>query len=154
MDDARLRGFAEGAVRGSRRHMVMSLLVCGAVEAFEISVHASAGVHAGVIGILVFLVVYNVLRIRLARRALAAGTADALRAFVHGQKRSHLVRGRIFLIACPVVVAAGWASTLYELRSTDRPAIYVVAMLATTAFLAWGWLFWWRGLRRVAQWQP
>jgi hypothetical protein len=33
----------------------------------------------------------------------------------------------------------------------DKPALHVVALLATTVFLAWGWVFWARTLRRIAQ---
>lgn len=143
--DIRFREVAEGTVRGSIRHVVLSTILFALVLVFEISASAGPGVYAGVLGIYAFLVTYNIVRIHRARSALAHGE-DAVRAFADGQRRSHRVRGRTFLVTAPIIVIGGW---VLALRSTDTKEL--VAMAIATVVLVFGWVTWWRTLTRMAE---
>jgi hypothetical protein len=152
MDEAQLRRFAERTIRGSRHNVRFGIIATVAVEAFEILARAGIGVHASVLAILALSLAYNTVRIRAARRAIALGTLEALRKHLDDQKRSHLLRGRIFLVAAPVLVVGTSVATLLTIRSADRPALYVCAVVVATLFLGRGWFWWRRALRQVAKW--
>lgn len=83
-----IRAFPNRIVSGSKRHLILSVVVGGLGFASELISGASFGVLALVAAVTIFLIVYNLVRIRNAR---AARTSDrAARAFVQQQRRSHL----------------------------------------------------------------
>jgi hypothetical protein len=141
------QAFARGAITASKRHLVSSVLLTVAVGVAAALLHyATAMIAAGMIGF--FLVVYNVLRIRAASRAL--GSAELGVKFVERQRRSHLVRGTAYLFLSPVLVlvtAIGLA-----LEKPGPPAIEWLLFGAIWALLAYYWVWWLRALRRVRLW--
>jgi hypothetical protein len=146
--NAELAAIAVGTVRGSFRHVTLSTIVFAVVIAYVAAEGAGAMAYAAVGAMYALLVAYNVGRIRVARRALA-GDLAALRAFAGGQKRSHVARGRAFLVVAPIIVAVGWVDAVRSRASHE-----LIAMGAVTAFLAWGWMMWWNGLKRWRSYPP
>jgi hypothetical protein len=91
------------------------------------------------------LLVYNLVRIARARAALREPAT--LARFAEGQRRSHRIRGRIYLVGTPIVLGVTWMGVLMSGR-VDADAWVVLAVI--TAFLVAGWVFWLRVLRRMA----
>ena len=149
MSEAQLRAFARGTEHASLRHLRFSIPVGIVVLVCEVVLGGGPFAYAFVGALTIVLVFYNIVRIRSARRA-AAGSIEAGRAFILEQRRSHLVRGRLFLVGVPVLVAVTWAGALRASMSTFA----LNALLITTGFLAVGWCWWWRALPRVRRWNP
>lgn len=140
--------FARGVIAASGRHVVVAgLLVSGLATVAALS-GASAPVILVPLGLGASLVLYNLLRIRAAKRSLQSPEAGA--ELMRQQRRSHLVRGTFYLVASPILllgVALGLAS--------ERPAPPLAAWLlfaAIATVLGVGCLWWLRALRRVRAW--
>ena len=139
--------FARETIAASKRHLLTSvvLTVVGgsalALTGYLPGAFTMAGIGS-------FLVLYNVFRIRAASRALSS--TDLGTTFVRGQRRSHLVRGTVYLVGSPVLVFI----TAFGLASKDpgAPAFEWLLFGAICAFLAYGWVWWLRTLRRVRLW--
>jgi hypothetical protein len=146
MDDARiqtLRAQATGTVTASWRHMAGSVALCAAIFGWYSTRDTPAYGYAGVGAIGAFLVAYNLVRIHRARAALAE--PSLLEVFWQGQRRSHRARGRSYLVLAPIVVAMTWAGML---RMPHEPMDAWIVLVGATLFLAFGWIFWFRAVRR------
>ena len=97
------RAFARGTIRGSKRHLLISVAMTVAFAGAGLACGASALTLLALAVMCGGLVTYNLVRIRAARRAL--GSPQLAHDFVLAQKRSHLVRGTLYLIASPVLLA-------------------------------------------------
>jgi hypothetical protein len=138
-----LQRHALTTITRSWQHLATSVLLCGAVVAWYAGRGASVGAFLGVGAIGAFLVGYNVVRIARARAALRE--PSLLSRFAEGQRQSHRVRGRLYLIGAPVIVAVTWAATLTSSSRLPADAWAVLAM--TTLFLGAGWVRWLRVVR-------
>ena len=135
---------ATTTIRRSWQHMAASVALCLSILTWYAQTHAPRAAFLGVGMIGLCLVGYNLVRIRRAQAALDA--PETLPAFVTGQRTSHRVRGRIFLVTAPVLLAVVWVSTARtEGVTRDTWALLV----ACTVFLAVGWVFWLRVVRRL-----
>jgi hypothetical protein len=132
-------------VRRSWQHMAASITLCAATLGWFAVRGASAWEYAEVVGLGAFYVGYNVVRIGRARVALR--DPSELESFAAGQRQSHRVRGRVFLVAAPILVAATWIGAL---RAPRLPMDSWVVLVATTLFLLGGWVWWLRVVRRLA----
>jgi hypothetical protein len=141
-----LRRHAGMTVTRSWQHMAGSVLLCGAIVAWYAVRGASVAAFVGVGAIGAFLVGYNVVRIARARAALRE--PSLLPRFADGQRQSHRVRGRLYLIGAPVIIAVTWAGTLMSSSRLSADTWTVLAM--TTLFLGVGWVWWLRVVRRLA----
>ena len=140
--------FARGTIRGSRRHLLLSVVWFTAVAGAVLASGASVLTVVVLAAICAGLIAYNLVRIRAATRAL--GSPQLAHDFVLAQKRSHLVRGRIYLIASPILLAGTGAGLAHE---QPTPPPYAWAVFAFTgAVLVYGWIWWVRTLRRVKLW--
>ncbi len=140
--------FALGTAAGSWRHLGLSVVLYAFVLAWEISMGASGGVLIGVAGIGVFLVGYNVVRIRAANHALRSD--EAARAFVLRQRRSHLLRGTATLVIVPVALVAVWITGIQAHAAAT--SLFWVGVVFVTVLLTWGWARWFRALPRIRSW--
>lgn len=147
MTEAQVRDCAHGVERGSRRHLATSIAVGAVVFACEAGLGGGPVAYVFVVLVTGMLVACNVGRIRSARRAVT-GSLEAARAYVLGQRRSHLIRGQVFLVGAPVILAITWAAAL----RVPLPVFGWVVLLGGTGFLAYGWGWWWRALPRVRRW--
>jgi hypothetical protein len=120
------------------------VLAC-AVLSFDHAAKASVGAYVFIAATTVFLFAYNFFRIRSARRALAA--PGRLPEFARAQRKSHLVRGRIYLVAAPIIVVVTWLLLARDLPSV--PPSHVIVAAAGTVFLGFYWLVWLRTIRRI-----
>ncbi|HEX4352447.1 MAG TPA: hypothetical protein VHZ95_06025 [Polyangiales bacterium] len=111
--------------------------------------HATAGHYAALAAFLCMIVVYNLLRIRAARSVFAS--REAATRFIARQRRSHLVRGTAYLIISPALVIFVSVGLLRE--SPPAPLRAWIVFAGSTLFLAYGWLWWARALRRVKRWR-
>ncbi len=100
--------------------------------------------------VMALLVAYNALRIHGARRALR--DPSKLRRFHEGQVRSHRVRGRMYLVAAPIIVVASWTGVLASPEHVPLDAWMV--LIATTIGLAYAWFVWRRVLKRAPSQRP
>ena len=141
----RLQQYARTAVTRSWQHMASSVLLCGAILAWYAGRGAPLGAFVAVGFIAALLVGYNVVRIARARAALRE--PSLLPRFAEGQRQSHRVRGRVYLISAPIVVAVTWAGTLAS--SSRLPAGEWVVLGMTTLFLGVAWVWWLRVVRRL-----
>ncbi len=133
-------------IRASWRHMAASVVMCLAFIALAAAHHARLSTQLFFVGVLVFLVGYNLLRIRGARRALAVGNADAFARFARGQRQLHRVRGRMYLVTAPLLVGvAAWGT----LTGVSRPLDERAMSACVTLFLIGGWVTWWRAVRSL-----
>jgi threonine/homoserine/homoserine lactone efflux protein len=137
-------GYAVTVVRRSWRHMGLSVAMCAAILGWYASRGASPAAFIGVTCIGVFLVIYDVIRIVRARDALAE--PDRLDGFASEQRRSHRVRGRIYLVTAPVLVVVTWIGML---ASSREPWDSWAVLIGGTTFLAAGWAWWFNVLRRL-----
>lgn len=141
--------FARGTIAGSKRHLAQSAMLAAVVAALGALIGAPA-IHLVGIGVIgAALVAYNLLRIRNAKRALQS--AEGGRAFVRDQRQSHLVRGKLYLVASPLLVVAVAIGLAREQPSV--PVGAWLAFVACAAFIAYGWVWWARALRRVRHWR-
>jgi hypothetical protein len=138
------RLIAQGTIRGSLRHLVLSVVMGVTILAWYATSGAPRSTYVVIVAIGVFLVAYNVSRITRARRALAA--PEQLADFAAGQRRSHRVRGRIFLVAAPVVLALTWIGSIVG-GTLSRDSWIVLSGI--TIFLAVAWFHWFRVVRRL-----
>jgi Flp pilus assembly protein TadB len=139
--------FAARVIAGSKRHLALCVLLTCAIAVMGVALGAPWKWLAalGVIG--ASQVLYNVLRIRGARRALRSAQAGG--DFIGAQKRSHLLRGKVLLVVSPLLllgVGVGLA------REQPSPSVWIV-FAVIGAFLGYGWLWWFRALRRVKSWR-
>ena len=145
--DPRMEGLLRQAgmtVKRSWQHMAVSVALCAAVVVWYAVRCAPASVFFGVTGIGAFLVVYNVVRIARARAAVRE--PSRLERFAQGQRRSHWIRGRLYLVGAPILVAATWVGTL----TTSRlPVDSLLALVIATVVMALGWVWWFRVVRRL-----
>jgi hypothetical protein len=125
--------------------MAVSVLLCAAILGWYAARGASAVAFVGVVVIGVFLVVFDAVRIAGARAAIRE--PSSLSRFADGQRRSHRVRGHLFLVGAPVILAGTWAGTL--MSSSRLPADAWAFLLATTLFIGVGWVWWLRIVRRL-----
>ncbi len=144
-NEDRWRSLARDCVRGSWRHMATGSMICAAIVAWYGWRGAATSSIASVAAFALFIVGYNLRRIFAARRAL--GDPSRLRGFSLGQRRSHLVRGRVFMIAMPLILVVTWTGVAFERARLPADAWAVLA--GTTLLLAWGWRSWRRGLARI-----
>lgn len=144
-----LQRFARSVISASKRHLLISVLGTLALEAANYATGASILTMAILATIGTSLVLYNLLRIRRAARALES-TTDAGE-FVVAQRRSHRVRGKVYLVASPIVLVATGLGLVLE---RPRPPLGAwVAFLLVAAVLAYGWIWWRRALRQVEGWR-
>jgi hypothetical protein len=125
--------------------MAVSVLLCAAILGWYAARGAQAVAFVGIVVIGVFLVVFDVVRIARARAAIRE--PSSLPRFADGQRRSHRVRGRLYLVGAPVIVAVTWAGTL--MSSSRVPTDVWAVLLATTLFIGLGWVWWLRVVRRL-----
>ena len=144
-DDRPLKSHASMTVRKSWEHMGLSVALCVAILAWYAIRGAPVAAFVGVTGIGVFLVAYNIVRITRARDALREPAR--LAAFAKGQRRSHKIRGRVYLVGAPIVVGVTWIGML---SLPHAPADAWAVLLGLTLFLSVGWVQWLRVLRRMA----
>jgi hypothetical protein len=148
VDDEARRAFAQGAERAMKQHLIRTAIVIAASVGWGVAMHASAGFFvfvAAVAAMIASFLTYSIVRAR------AAAAMPSPR-FVNDQRRSHRRRGAIFLVGCPIVVAYTWVKSLPELRAHPN-TIALVGLVAVTAFLAGGMVWWIRALRVVSRWQ-
>ena len=140
---------ARGVIAGSKRHVAGSMGLAITLATVTMLLGASR-VYLGIFaGAAVCMVLYNIVRIRAATRAL--DTPERGPAFVHAQQRSHQVRGTIYLVTSPVLVAATAIGLVSESPPPPPAAWMVFAGMAL--FIGYGWYWWLRALRRVRRWR-
>jgi hypothetical protein len=123
--------------------MGFSAAMCAAILGWYGSRGAPRSAFVCVIAIGAFLVIYNIIRIMRARDALREPAK--LAGFAQRQLRSHRARGLGYLVGAPIVVIATWVGML----TSSRVAMDSWAVLtAVTLFLAGGWAWWFRVVRR------
>jgi hypothetical protein len=139
-----LKGFATVAVRRSWQHMGASVALCAATFGWYVIRDAPRSTFVAIAATGLFLVVYNVVRIAKARRALLV--PSRLDEFAGGQLQSHRVRGRIYLVLAPVVIAVTWFEML---SSTPQPTDLWLVDIGATLFLLVAWVWWFRTVRHM-----
>jgi hypothetical protein len=144
-NEDRWQRLARDCVRGSWRHMATGSMICAAIVLWYGVRGASMSRIAFVVAFAMLVVGYDLGRIFAARRALR--DPSRLRSFSLGQRRSHLARGRIFMIAMPAILIVTWTGVAFERGRLPADAWIVLA--GTTLFLALGWRAWRRGLARM-----
>jgi hypothetical protein len=144
-NEDRWRRLASDCVRGSWRHMATGTMICAAIIGWYGWRGAAMSSIAVVAAFACVIVGYNFARIFGARRALH--DPSRLRGFSLGQRRSHLVRGRIFMVAMPLILIVTWTGVAFE--RARLPTDAWVVLVGTTLFLVWGWRTWRQGLARM-----
>ena len=139
--------FAHGVVRGSRRHLLTSVLLCGGLVAWGVHLGSDPASRVLMCAIGAALLLYNLLRIRSARRALAS--TELAQRFVLAQRRSHLLRGTTFLVLTPMLLVFVWINVL---MLGDASGELIVTLAVISAGLAGAMIWWSRALRRVRRW--
>jgi hypothetical protein len=124
--------------------MAISVAICGLILGWYVRRGAPVIAYVAVAVIAAFLIVYNVARVVRARSALREPAF--LESFAAAQRRSHRLRGRIYLVGAPILIGATWFGAFTSLM---HPESWVV-LLAITLFLSGGWWWWFRAIRRVA----
>jgi hypothetical protein len=130
-------------VRRSWQHMAASVTLCAAILGWYAVRGEAPWMFAVVVGIGVFFVGYNVIRIGRARVALRE--PSELESFAKGQRESHRNRGRLYLVGAPILVAATWIGAFKAL-----PVDSWIVLVTTTLIAGGGWVWWLRVVRRLA----
>lgn len=146
----RWRTNAIQCVSASRRHMAMSVVLCSSGLIWYALQSSSLSSCVFMIAVMALLVAYNAVRIRGARRALR--DPSRLGQFYERQVRSHRVRGRVYLVAAPIIVITTW--TGIALSREHVPLDAWMILIATTIGLVYGWLVWRRALKRAPFHRP
>jgi hypothetical protein len=133
--------FARTTLRRSRTHLATTVLLYGGIAIWFASVHASAGYFAFLVAAGLFIALYNLRRMRSARLALA--NPERLSSFAADQRRSHRLRGTIYLAVTPPLLGATWYGAVTTSGMTTSSW---VMLTGATLFLAWGGVFWARAL--------
>jgi hypothetical protein len=148
LDVERTRRFAAGTARASRRQLGLSVALIAGIIVVLVAIGAptSALVKPACIG--VFLIAVHTRRLVLAKAELRQPRADG--AFIRSHRRSHLLRGRIFLVACPILVL--YTLTRLWLEEPPAPTGAWLATAGIVGFLGVGYVWWIRALRDVRKW--
>ena len=145
--ETRLRAQAATIVRRSWQHLGASVVLCVAIAAWFSTQRAPAWAYGIVVGVGALSVTYDLLRIAVARRALR--DPSRLEGFASGQRRSHRVRGRVYLVAAPMLIVATWLLAFASAPSAFAPASWAVLAFTTLSLMV-GWWMWLRVVRRIS----
>jgi hypothetical protein len=125
--------------------MGFTIAVYAAILGWFASRGVSRSAFLAVVGMGILVMTYNVVRIARARAALREPVR--LEGFAAGQRRSHRVRGRVYLVGAPILIGVTW---LGMLASSHSPMDAWAVLIACTLFLSAGWVRWFVALRRLA----
>jgi len=133
-------------IRACWRQMALSVAFCGVVFAWVATHGGRTWSLATVGGISLSIVVAFLFRVRGARRALAVRDDATIERWAAGQRQSHRVRGRVFLVVAPVILGVMWRGLLHSPRvPLDESLVNGVV----TIFIVGAWVVWFRAVHSL-----